>query len=439
MARIFKAKKKTQVEKKHQQVTIERLDHKGAGIAFFQRKPLFIEGALPSEVVLTQLTESKSKYARGSLIKILKTAANRIEPFCPHYDECGGCNFQHLSHDEQVQHKENTLRHLMRKVVTEQTDYRPTVLSDSTEYRRRVRFSVKWNPKTRTLAFGFRKAKSNDIVEINQCDILDKTLAALIPSIKSTLGQLSDPKLIGHVELVKGDNTIGLSLRHLSALTPRDQETLNELAIEQQLSLYLIPETDRIDLSLGEPLYYDDNDAVIRFNPSHFVQVNKNINQKMVAQALEWLELTADDRVLDLFCGLGNFSAPLAKKVQQVVGVEGVEEMVVAASHNAQQNQLNNIDFYQANLETPLLSHQWAKERFSKVLLDPARAGAQGVVEQLHQLNASHIVYVSCNPTTLARDAEKLIENGYTLSRLGMLDMFPQTSHLEAMALFTKK
>ena len=177
---------------------------------------------------------------------------------------------------------------------------------------------------------------------------------------------------------------------------------------------------------------------IIPFLPSNFIQVNRYVNQKMVEQAMDWLQISPEDRVLDLFCGLGNFSLPIAKRAQFVVGVEGVDEMVTQAQQNATHNNINNIAFYQANLEQDLSSQEWAKEKFAKVLLDPARAGAVGIVDQLSRLGAKSVVYVSCNPATLARDSQSLISQGYKLVKLGMLDMFPHTSHLESMALFVK-
>ncbi len=210
------------------------------------------------------------------------------------------------------------------------------------------------------------------------------------------------------------------------------------LAKEEGAILYSMPETDKLVRLVGDAPSYSETGVTLPFEPNHFIQVNQKVNQQMVAQAIEWLEPKADERVLDLFCGLGNFSLPIAQQSAFVVGVEGVDEMVQQATSNAQLNQLSNTEFYQANLEEDLSTQAWAKEKFDKILLDPARAGASGVVDQISALGAKRVVYVSCNPATLARDSESLEKQGYQLAKLGMLDMFPHTSHLESMALFIK-
>ena len=199
-----------------------------------------------------------------------------------------------------------------------------------------------------------------------------------------------------------------------------------------------MPNANQLDKVLGEQAYYQEVGVTIPFLPSNFIQVNQQVNQEMVEQALEWLDVQKDDRVLDLFCGLGNFSLPLAKLADKVVGIEGVDEMVEIAKSNALHNKITNVEFYQANLEQEFAGEIWAQQQFNKVLLDPARAGAVGIVDQLASLGAERVVYVSCNPATLARDSQSLLEQGYQLKKLSMLDMFPHTSHLESMALFVK-
>jgi len=264
-------------------------------------------------------------------------------------------------------------------------------------------------------------------------------LNKLLPELKSLLNQFKKPEQLGHVELVKGDNTSVLVLRHLSPLADKDLSALNQFAVNHQLTLYVMPAANELNKLVGEQAYYQEVGVTIPFLPSNFIQVNQQVNQKMVAQAIEWLDVKSDDRVLDLFCGLGNFSLPLAKLAKQVVGIEGVQEMVDIAKTNAQFNGIDNAEFYQANLEDELANQNWAQDKFNRVLLDPARAGAAGIVEQLASFGAERVVYVSCNPATLARDSQSLLEQGYQLQKLAMLDMFPHTSHLESMALFVKR
>lgn len=438
MARFFQPKKKTQLNTKHQSLTIEKLDHHGAGMAYQNNKPIFIEGALPGEQVLAQLTESKSKFARAKLIKIQQSSQQRIEPFCAHYHECGGCNMQHLSSEAQQEYKQQTLSQLMSKFAGQSIELEAPILGDSQSYRRRARVSIKLNKKTRQLEFGFRKKNSQDIVNVTHCPVLDTELNALLAPLHSLLQGFSNQENIGHLELVKGDNTNVIVLRHLKPLKAQDQQALEDFAQQQGATLYLMPESDQLNRVVGESAHYREAGVTIPFEPNNFIQVNQKVNQAMVQQAITWLELTAQDRVLDLFCGLGNFSLPIAKQVMSVVGVEGVDVMVEKAASNAQFNQIDNASFYQANLEQDVSGQLWAAEKFDKILLDPARAGASGIIEQISALGASRVVYVSCNPATLARDSQSLLSQGYKLQKLGMLDMFPHTSHLESMALFVK-
>ncbi|MBY7896756.1 23S rRNA (uracil(1939)-C(5))-methyltransferase RlmD [Vibrio fluvialis] len=438
MARFFQPKKKTTINQKHQSVTVTKLDHQGAGIAHHEGKPVFIDGALPGEDVLMQLTESKSKFARAKLIKVLKPSAQRVTPFCPYYAECGGCDLQHLEHAAQIEHKQQALSQLMAKFAGQQLALSEPVIANDKGYRRRARLSLMWDRKTQQLQFGFRRKQSKSIVTVTDCAVLEPKLNELLPELNTLLSGFAHPEQLGHVELVKADNTRVLVLRHLAPLAAKDQSALEAFVAQHDLTLYLMPSSDKLELIRGEGAVYGEAGVTIPFLPSNFIQVNQQVNQTMVAQALEWLEVSPDERVLDLFCGLGNFSLPLAKIAKQVVGVEGIDDMVERAKANAALNNLNNVSFYQANLEQDMTGEAWAAEKFDKVLLDPARAGAAGIVDQLAELGAKRVVYVSCNPATLARDSQSLLSQGYQLVKLGMLDMFPHTSHLESMALFVK-
>ncbi|ELV8626025.1 23S rRNA (uracil(1939)-C(5))-methyltransferase RlmD [Vibrio cidicii] len=438
MARFFQPKKKTQPDFKHLQVEIERLDNQGAGIAYLKQKPLFIEGTLPGETVVTQLVEEKSKFARGKLIKVLQASEQRIEPFCPHYGQCGGCDMQHLNYPAQLEYKQAALLQLMKKFAGREIELAPVVTGPDQGYRRRARFSLMLDKKTRQLQFGFRRKQSKQIENITACPVLAAPLNQILPELKALLSRFDKPETLGHVELVAADNGVVVALRHTAKLAEQDETALVQFATKHALTLYLMPESDQLDRIVGEQPYYQECAVKVPFAPNNFIQVNPHINQKMVAQALEWLEPQADDRVLDLFCGLGNFSLPLASKAKQVIGVEGVAQMVNNAAENAALNQINNAQFFHANLEADFIGQPWASEQFDKILLDPARAGASGIIDQVSVLGAKRVVYVSCNPATLARDSQSLLKQGYTLTKLAMLDMFPHTSHLESMALFEK-
>ncbi|WP_419239372.1 23S rRNA (uracil(1939)-C(5))-methyltransferase RlmD [Photobacterium leiognathi] len=438
MARFFKPQKR-KTDTKHKEITISRLDHLGAGIGHLNNKPVFIDGALPDETVVVQLTEDKKNYARARVIKRLKDSSARIKPHCPIYDQCGGCNLQHLSHQGQVIAKQQALTELMEKfaITEEGTTQVAPIVGQSEHYRRCARFSVRMLPNGQ-MVFGFRKKQSKDIVDVTSCPVLATELDSLLPALRELLSALKGRKHLGHVELVNADNGRVLLIRHLQPFNDKDLAAIKAFATEHQLMLFLAPSSDELEQVTGEQPYYDIEDVRLTFSPKDFIQVNRAVNQKMVEQAINWLDVQPQDRVLDLFCGLGNFSLPLARCAKAVVGVEGVDEMVTRATANAVANRLDNATFYQANLDEDVTKLVWAQEQFDKILLDPARAGAAGVMQHIVNLAPSKVVYVSCNPATLARDSQILLQQGYKLARLGMMDMFPHTGHLESMALFVK-
>ncbi len=289
---------------------------------------------------------------------------------------------------------------------------------------------------------GFRRALSNDLIAQQVCPVLLPQLECLIVPLKALLNTLQSRMDLGHVELMYADQGVVILLRHLKALPASDRQLIEQFCQSQQINFFAQDSQQQlVCLSGSEQLSYQlsEWDCTLHFSPNDFLQVNSKVNRKMVAQALNWLALTADDVVLDLFCGLGNFTLPIAKTAAQVVGVEGVQKMVDRATANARVNGLNNVSFYQADLSAADVSQQaWAEQGFSKVLLDPARAGAFDCMLFIAKLKPSHIVYVSCDPLTLARDSQLLLENGYKLDKLGLLDMFPQTGHMESMALFVR-
>lgn len=258
MARFFQPKKKNQTNQKHQLFSIEKLDHHGAGIAYQDNKPVFIEGALPGEQVLAQYSEVKSKFSRANLIKVQSVSESRIEPFCSHYHECGGCNQQHLPLSEQLRYKQKTLMELMSKFAGGTVNLEPVVQGEAKNYRRRARVSIKFDRKNQQLNFGFRKKSSSHITNITHCPILDVSLDALLLPLYELLKQFNAPDIIGHLELVKGDNTTVIVIRHIKPLEPQDQQSLEAFASEKKLSLYLMPDTQTIQRVVGEGAYYSE-------------------------------------------------------------------------------------------------------------------------------------------------------------------------------------
>ncbi|TDN58549.1 23S rRNA (uracil(1939)-C(5))-methyltransferase RlmD [Scandinavium goeteborgense] len=429
MAQFYSAKRRV-TTREIITVTVSDLDPFGQGVARHNGKALFINGLLPGESAEIRIAEDKKQYARGQVKRRLNDSPEREKPRCPHFGVCGGCQQQHASVALQQRSKQRALARMMKRDVDE-------VLSASPwGYRRRARLSVNYQPKTQHLQMGFRKAGSNDIVEVTQCPVLVPTLEALLPAVRDCLASLSAVRHLGHVELVQADNGPLMVLRHTAPLSAADKAKLEQFSHSHQLALWLAPQSDSIEHVNGELPWYSSDGLRLTFSPRDFIQVNDGVNQRMVETALVWLDVQPQDRVLDLFCGMGNFTLPLAKRAASVVGVEGVPALVEKGLQNAEQNNLHNVTFFHENLEEDVTQQAWAQNGFDKILLDPARAGAPGVMQHVVKLAPARVVYVSCNPATLARDSEVLLAAGYQIQRLAMLDMFPHTGHLESMVLF---
>ncbi|OTG94180.1 23S rRNA (uracil(1939)-C(5))-methyltransferase RlmD [Acinetobacter sp. ANC 3832] len=440
---------------------VETLSHEGRGIAHYgtetnhpsekQGKKVFIRYALPGETVKAQITHQAKKLEEADNIQLLSDPSPyRVEPICPHFGVCGGCNMQHIHPDEQIRLKHNVLKsHLEHFAGLQPEQWLTPLRSTRTDYRHKARIGVRYLPKQNQLLMGFREAQSNHLIEIKTCKILDQQLDSALPELKVLLESLTGKAAIGHIELAKGDSEIALLIRHTEKLKDVDVNRLREYALQKQWQLYLQPagvdSLHRVDdPQASMQLHYRLNDFDIEFgfNPTDFTQVNPTVNPQMVKMACDLLDLQHGDSVLDLFCGLGNFSLPLARQVGangNVVAVEGSEEMVKRGTENALNNGITNVTFYAQDLTKDFSQFSWAKQGFDALLIDPPRAGAEQVMHYVPNFGAKKIVYVSCNPATLARDAGILSQYGYQLRKAGVMDMFTHTGHVESIALFEKK
>ncbi len=466
MANFFKPVVKPQTSNQYLTLTVDKLDINGVGVARWKNKPVFIVGALPSETVEVKIFEQKSKYARAKLISIQRRSENRIQPQCQHFSRCGGCDIQMLDVEEQLTFKEQKVVELFSRCfsaanISTKTEYQDLpwlnpIKSSPWHYRRKARIGVQFDKKSQA-TIGFRQKSTNQLTAIKSCPVLVKPIDSVFPLLRKVVAQLTITSAIGHIEVIHANvidnqiagkaqdaNMIVLVIRQINPMNDSDIELWKSYA--EKYSWHVIVDNGDTQKPLIEKAidgyaqlsYTLADNSKIYFDSSDFIQINHQVNLSMINQALTWLNLSPSDNVLDLFCGLGNFSLSLAKKTKSVVGIEGVQGMVDKANQNAQVNGIDNCQFFQADLNSDWLSESWAtKQTFDKVLLDPARAGAEQAVRQIAKLKVSHVLYVSCDPATLARDSAILVSKGYKIEKISLMDMFSQTKHVETMVLFT--
>ncbi len=443
MANFYNAAKKIKKMGRQQQVAIESIDQSLTGVTHIDNKVVFVPGALPGEEVSIQIIDEQKKYARAKLIDIVQGSKERISPTCAHFSECGGCQTQHLSSDNQLHFKEQGLKQRFAK-ISQEKHWQSAVSSQPWHYRRRARLSVNVE-KNKTLRVGFRQQGSSEIVNISRCDVLTKPFNDIFSPLFALIDGLDGREEIGHVEVIATPSHDIALFRITKRLSTGDIESLRLFAQQRALTVLLESNSGAIhplpDAQLPT-LTYPLAKLDIGFTPGNFIQVNSAVNEKMVAIAAQWLDVKPNDKVLDLFCGVGNFSLSLASYAQLVIGVEGVKAMAEQATENARNAGIDNASFYHCNLSQPLIDQQWfsnkLRKKVDKILLDPARDGALDICRQLSQLQPSKIVYVSCDAASLERDAHEIIKQGYELSKICAMDMFPQTTHVESMALFVK-
>lgn len=428
---------------------IETLSHDGRGIARLEGKTQFVDGALSGETVMARYVGSRRRFDELRAQDVIDASDERVEPPCEFANLCGGCSLQHMAPDAQIAFKENTLREQFAHFGgIEPEEWVAPIRSASLGYRRKARLGVRFVPKRDSVLVGFREKRNSFLADIDRCVVLDPRIGDRITALRELLYSMDAYRTIAQIEVACGDDDAALVFRNMETLSTADVERLVAFGQTHDLHIYLQPKgpdtvhriwpesSDRKSERLSYQLV--DDGLTMKFHPMDFTQVNAEINQNMIRQALDWLAPEPDDRVLDLFCGLGNFTLPLARRAAEVVGVEGDEAMVVRGRENAETNGLDNTRFHSADLQADFTHAPWAREGFDRILIDPPRSGAQDVCQHMAAFGAKRIVYVSCNPATLARDAGTLVASGYRLIRAGVMDMFPHTTHVESMALFER-
>lgn len=430
---------------------IESLDLEGRGVAHKDGKVVFVEGALPGERVRAETVRSKDSYDKARMTELVQRSSQRAEPPCPNFGNCGGCAMQHLEPAAQVAVKQRVLEDSLAHIgKVKPNQVLPPLHGPYWGYRYRARFSTRFVPKKGGVLVGFREKNGRYVVDMTECRVLPPKVSALLGPLRTCLAQLSRPDRLPQIELAMGDQMTALTLRHMEPLTAEDIQRLRAFAQEHDISWWLQPKGPET----VHPLERDDADKLayalpefdlrMPFRPTDFTQVNHPINRSLISRALSLLDVQPQHRVADLFCGLGNFSLPLARRAAEVVGIEGSATLTQRAGEAALAHGLHEkARFTTLNLFE--VDVKWLRDlgRFDRILIDPPRDGAMALVTALTQLapeeRPERLVYVSCSPGTLARDAGILVnEGGYTLQSAGVVNMFPHTAHVESIAVFTR-
>ncbi|PWQ96449.1 23S rRNA (uracil(1939)-C(5))-methyltransferase RlmD [Leucothrix pacifica] len=427
------------------EAVIESLSLEGKGITHIDGKTVFVGGALPGEKVMFTYTAINRKYDEGYVSEVLETSEERVEPGCPHFKVCGGCSMQHLAVETQIHHKQKAMLDALEHIGKVRPDkvFEP-ITGEQWGYRRKARLGVRYNRKKGKVLVGFRERAGRFLADIESCKVLHPSVGEKLTDLQDLIIQMDAKETIPQIEVAVGDEATALVFRHLEPLSDKDQGLLIDFAKAHNFQLYLQPKGPNTVHCIwpdNASLFYEHPDfkTKVAFGPQDFFQVNSSINRKMVPTAVVLLQLDGSQRVLDLFCGLGNFTLPIAQNAAEVVGVEGDSVMVRRAKETALANGINNTSYYAFDLTSDVKQQPWMKQQYDCILLDPPRSGAKEVIEQFKKLGAQRIVYVSCHPGTLARDADELVNNqGYRLLGAGVMDMFPHTAHVESIAVFEK-
>jgi 23S rRNA (uracil1939-C5)-methyltransferase len=430
------------------------LSHDGRGVA---RRPegdanagktVFVAGALPGEIVMAQQTGRHRSFDEAKAVEVLAASKDRVEPRCPHFGTCGGCALQHLAESRQIRAKQGVLLENLERIGHVAPErVLPPLVDAAWGYRRKGRFSVRRVEKKDKTLVGFREQDPRFVADLRECHTVIPAIGERVAALSALIDGMDGRRDIPQVEFIAGDaqpefDGVALVFRHLQPLSGSDRAKLEAFGREHRFAIFLQPG----GIDSVHPLWPADPQLAFRiphwgiefaFRPLDFIQVNAGLNEKMIASALELLDVQPGERVLDLFCGLGNFTLPLARGAVHVVGVEGDAGLIRRARENAQRNGLSNVEFHAADLATDLSAQPWMKTGFDKLLLDPPRSGADVVLKQLPLNGLRRIVYVSCHPGSLARDAGYLVnERGWKLRAAGVMDMFPHTAHVESIAMF---
>jgi 23S rRNA (uracil1939-C5)-methyltransferase len=430
-----------------EEADIVDLTHEAAGVARIDGKTVFVADALPGERVVLRRTHRQRKLDYAITEQVLRASPDRVTPKCPHFGLCGGCALQHLAPEAQLAFKQTQLLENLARLGSVQAErLLPPLRGPVWNYRRRARLGIKLVPRKGKVLVGFRERSSPYVADLHECHVLVEPVGALMTPLGQMVEQLSIASRVPQAEVAVADNAVVLVLRVLDAPNAADLERMAAFEREHAVRIYLQPGGPDTVAPLDPsrepaPLNYrlPAHDVTIDFEPTDFIQINGALNEAMIDRALEMLEPAPTDTVLDLFCGLGNFSLPLALRTAHVVAVEGDDALVGRARRNAARNNVTNVEFHVADLFKDVAGLPWTRRPYDRVLLDPPRAGAKEILPLVAASGAKRVVYISCHSGSLARDAGLLVrEHGFRLTAAGVMDMFPHTTHVEAMAVFDR-
>ena len=391
---------------------VEALGEDGRGIIVSDGNSYLIDDVIPGERVEFQPTGKKRGNREGVVVRLIESSPKRVVPRCVHFAECGGCSLQHIEPGHQISLKQDRLVEQLCAVNVTACSVEPPISGPPWEYRHKARLGAKWVSKKDMSLVGFRERRNNHIAVLSRCEVLHPTVGARLVALRKLIGTLDARELIPQVEMATGRDSSALVFRHTGALGEADRRRLIAFSNSNDLTIYLQPggpETlSALWPSTPLPLVYElpKFNLVFEFGPLEFVQVNPDTNARLVERVVNWLAPTATDRVLDLFCGLGNFTLPLARRGASVVGLEGSDELVARARDNAKLNDVAAAEFYAVDLSDETACRFWLSQQWDKLLLDPPRSGAASIINALSPSAHRHIVYVSCNPVSLTRDAD---------------------------------
>lgn len=424
-------------------MTIDRLHPDGYGLSKHRGAKFAVFGALPGEEVAVKIIKKHKRQFYAQTTEVVNPSEDRVTPFCSYTDVCAGCCLQHCDSDIQLQYKQEFMLEQLEE--NQPIEILPPLKGPVQNYRNKARLSVRHVEKKNKVLVGFHEKVSSFVAEIDRCMVLAESVGSVLADIGALIMQLQSSKCIPQIEVAVGEDFPALIFRHLEPLPGCDLEKLMDLAEQKNLHVYLQPggpdTAHKIwPVAAEERLHYavPDFEIDMAFHPLDFTQVNFQVNRRMISQLVKLLDINSQDRLLDLYCGIGNFSLPLARSAESVLGVEGSARSIQRAEENARRNRIKNATFHVADLTDPDLFAAWFEDSFSKVVIDPPRSGALQVCGLLGDSHVTKVVYLSCNPITLGRDTKILIDGGFSLRKAGVIDMFPHTGHVESIALFER-